>query len=298
MTSIAAMLVALAAGWLCRRLNAFPEDGAEALNRFVLWICLPALVLARVPGLTLRPELLALALAPWVVSAVAAGLVLILARLFGWSRSVTGCLLLLAVLGNTSFLGFPLITALLGAERVQLAAVYDQFGTFLLVSSYGLFVLAIYGGQARPSMRTIALRVVAFPPFLALVIALALRSSLPDPIRAVCEALAAPLLPLVAFALGLKLRLRLPAGRWSPLAAGLGIKLVAMPMAAWWLLAILPVSDTVRQVGVLEAAMPPMFTAAALAISAGIEPELSAALVGYGLILGLASVLLWAHALA
>lgn len=298
MTAILAMLVALAAGWIVRRLDAFPEDGAEALNRFVLWICLPALVLARVPGLSLRAELLALAIAPWLVSAVVAGAVLLLGRLLAWPRSVVGCLLLLAVLGNTSFLGFPLVTALLGAEHVQLAAVYDQFGTFLLVSSYGLLVLATYGGQTRPSARAIAIRVVTFPPFIALVVALALPGPLPEAARAVCEALAAPLLPLVAFALGLKLQLRLPAGRWTPLIAGLGLKLVLMPLACWALLAALPVSDIVRQVAVLEAAMPPMFTAAALAISADIEPELSAAMVGYGLITGLASVFAWSWLLA
>lgn len=298
MTAIAAMLVALAAGWLCRRLDAFPENGAEALNRFVLWICLPALVLARVPGLALRTELLALALTPWLVSAIAAGVVLALSRALAWPRGVTGCLLLLAVLGNTSFLGFPLVTALLGAEHVQLAAVYDQFGTFLLVSSYGLLVLAAYGGQVRPTWQMIALRVITFPPFVALLLALVLRDPLPAPVRAVCEALAAPLLPLVAFALGLKLRLRLPDGRWLPLATGLGIKLAVMPLLAWALLSALPVTDSVRQVGVLEAAMPPMFTAAALAISADIEPELSAALVGYGLIVSLGTVLAWSQLLA
>jgi predicted permease len=298
MTAIVAMLVALAAGWLVRWLEAFPEDGAEALNRFVLWICLPALVLARVPGLSLRMELLALAIAPWIISAIVAGAVLVIGRVLAWPRAVVGCLLLLAVLGNTSFLGFPLVTALLGAEHVQLAAVYDQFGTFLLVSSYGLLVLATYGGQARPSARAIALRVVAFPPFIALLVALVLPGPLPDAARAVCEALAAPLLPLVAFALGLKLRLRLPPGRWTPLMAGLGLKLVVMPLACWALLAALPVSDIVRQVAVLEAAMPPMFTAAALAISSDIEPELSAALVGYGLIVGLVTVFAWSMLIA
>jgi len=297
-TAILAMLIALAAGWVVRRLDAFPVDGAEALNRFVLWICLPALVLARVPGLSLRAELLALALTPWIISALVAGAVIALGRVFEWSRSVVGCLLLLAVLGNTSFLGFPLVTALLGAEHVQLAAVYDQFGTFLLVSSYGLVVLAAYGDQDRPSARAIARRVVAFPPFIALIIALALPGPLPDSARDVCEALAAPLLPLVAFALGLKLRLRLPPGRWTPLVAGLGLKLVLMPLACWLMLAPLPVSDIVRQVAALEAAMPPMFTAAALAISADIEPELSAALVGYGLIIGLATVFAWSWLVA
>lgn len=298
MTAIAAMLVALAAGWLCRRIDAFPEDGAEALNRFVLWICLPAVVLARVPGLDLRAELLALAIAPWLVSAATAAIVLLLGRIFDWPRSVIGCLLLLAVLGNTSFLGFPLVTALIGPEYVQLAAVYDQFGTFLLVSSYGLLVLASYSGQSRPSWRDIVRRVITFPPFIALVVALALRQPLPESVRGVCEALAAPLLPLVAFALGLKLQLRLPEGRWMPLAAGLTIKLALMPLLCWLLLAAMPIDNDVFRVGVIESAMPPMFTAAALAISADMEPELSAAMVGYGLIVGLGSVIAWSHLLA
>jgi predicted permease len=297
-TGIYAMLVALAAGWLCRRLDAFPEDGAEALNRFVLWICLPALVLARVPGLVLRAELLALAVAPWLVSALVAAVVLLLARLLRWPRPVTGCLLLLAVLGNTSFLGFPLVSTLRGDDAVQLAAVYDQFGTFMLVSSYGLLVLAAFGGGEQPGWGTILRRVVTFPPFVALVVALLLPARLPAPLLAICEALAAPLLPLVAFALGLKLRLRLPEGRWTPLAAGLALKLGLMPAACWLLLAAAPVGDAVHDVAVLEAAMPPMFTAAALAISADMEAELAAALVGYGLVLGLLTVFGWSLLLA
>jgi predicted permease len=298
MTAIAAMLVALAAGWLCRRLDAFPEDAAESLNKFVLWICLPALVLARVPGLALRLELLALALAPWLVSLAIAALILLLARALAWPRTVTGCLLLVAVLGNTSFLGYPLVAALLGPEQVPLAAVYDQFGTFMLVASYGLVVLAAYGGQDRPTAAGMLRRVLAFPPFLALLLALALPAALPEPLLGVAEHLAAPLLPLVAFALGLKLRLRLPAALLPPLVIGLALKLLLMPLLAWALLSALPVGEAVRQVGVLEAAMPPMFTAAALAISARIEPELAAAMVGYGLILGLATVFAWSRLIA
>lgn len=294
MTAIAAMLVALAAGWLCRRLQAFPEQAAESLNRFVLWICLPALVLARVPGLHLHLELLALAIAPWLVAAIAIAAVLILGRVLVWSRSVTGCLLLVAVHGNTAFLGYPLITALLGPEQVPLAAVYDQFGTFLLVSSFGVFVIAAYAGGEQPSAARIARRIVTFPPFLALLLALVLPGPLPEPLQAIAEHLAAPLLPLVAFALGLKLRLKLPAGRWQPLFAGLGVKLLLMPLACWLLLVAIPVSAEVHQVAILEAAMPPMFTAAAMAIAADLEPELAAALVGYGLVLGLGAVLGWA----
>lgn len=298
MAAIVAMLVALASGWACRRRGVFPDGAAEALNLFVLWVCLPALVLARVPGLELRPELAALVLVPWTVALLVGGCVLLLGRVLAWPRAVTGCLLLLATLGNTSFLGFPLVTALLGPEQVGPAAVYDQFGTFLLVSSLGVVVLALYGGQQRPTLAATLRRIVLFPPFLALLLALLLRSPLPPAAQAVAEQLAAPLLPLVAFALGLKLQLRLPPGRWTPLAAGLALKLLLMPLLAWGLLLALPVTPQVLAVGVLEAAMPPMFTAAALAMAARLEPELAAAMVGYGLVLGLATVLAWSRLVA
>lgn len=293
MIEIAAMLLALAAGWLCRRHGLVAVKTADALNRGVLWICLPALVLARVPGLVLRTELLALALLPWLVTGLAALAVFSCGRVLGWSRTVIGAVLL-AMLGNTSFLGFPLIGALLGPEQVQLAAVYDQFGTFLLLSSYGLLVLAVYSGQARPSLSIVGKRVVTFPPFLALVLALSLPGPLPATPRGVCEALALPLLPMVGFALGLHLRLRLPAGRSQPLCVGLALKLLLMPALAATLLAIWPPSPAVFRVAVLEAAMPPMFTSAAMAVAARLEPELSSALVGYGLFAGVASVLAWA----
>ncbi len=48
-----------------------------------------------------------------------------------------------------------------------------------------------------------------------------------------------------------------------------------------------------RQVAVLESAMPTMVTAAALAISHRMAPRLAAALVGYGIVLSLATLPAW-----
>lgn len=293
MTDILVILLALAAGWLCRRHRLVAVKTADPLNRIVLWICLPALVLARVPGLQLRAELLVLAVLPWILTGAAALAVLACARLLHWPRAVAGAVLL-AMLGNTSFLGFPLIDALLGPDHVQYAAVYDQFGSFLLLSSYGVLVLATHAGTARPTLAGMAARTVRFPPFPALLLSLALPGPLPDPLRQLCEWLAMPLLPLVAFALGLHLRLRLPQGRTGPLCTALALKLFAMPVLALALLFLCPPGPDVFRVAVLEAAMPPMFTAGAMAIAARLEPELSSALVGYGLMAGVATVPAWA----
>jgi predicted permease len=51
------------------------------------------------------------------------------------------------------------------------------------------------------------------------------------------------------------------------------------------------------RVNVLETAMPPMITAAALAIAHCLAPRLAAALAGYGILFSLVTLPLWAWAL-
>src|SRR5689334_4594957 len=170
--AFALILVSLAGGFLCARFAVMPKDAADTLNRFVVYVCLPALVLRMVPKLALERGLAVLALAPWAALVVAVTVVLAAARFFHFSREVRGALLLCVPLGNTSFLGFPMIGALVSASAVRLAVVYDQVGSFLILSTYGLFVVASYSGQVKPSLKNIALRIIRFPPFGALVLGL------------------------------------------------------------------------------------------------------------------------------
>ncbi len=64
---------------------------------------------------------------------------------------------------------------------------------------------------------------------------------------------------------------------------GLGVKLVDSPLAALLLCRLAGLESEAAQVAVFEAGMPPMVSAGALAISAGLSAELTAALVGFGI---------------
>ena len=108
------------------------------------------------------------------------------------------------------------------------------------------------------------------------------------------QRLADALLPVVAFAVGLGLRLTLPREDLRPLGAGLAIKLALMPLLAWGLVHALGLQPPAGPVAVLESAMPPMITAAALAISHRLAPGLASAMVGYGILLSLATLPAWA----
>lgn len=103
------------------------------------------------------------------------------------------------------------------------------------------------------------------------------------------------LLPLAMLTIGLSVRLTLPREELKPLAARLLLKLVLMPLLATALVPLLGLHGAMARTTVLEAAMPSMVTAGALAIAHNLAPRLAAAMVGYGLLLSLLTLPLWAQ---
>src|SRR5690606_11018524 len=106
---------------------------------------LPALILAELPELALGADLVVPVAAAWACLALAAASVGIGARRHGWPRATTGALLLVTPLGNTTFLGLPLVEALLGTDAIPRALAIDQLGTFVGLSTYGAVVAARWG---------------------------------------------------------------------------------------------------------------------------------------------------------
>lgn len=281
MAQLILVWVMLALGHSSARIKAFPESSADALNAFVIYVSLPALILGVVPRLSFRAELLVLVLVPWCVLVLSASSVLLAARSLALSRGTVAALLLAAPLGNTSFLGFPLVSALLGSGAVAMAALYDQLGSFLILATYGLAVAARYAAAGESTPGAMLRRLLLFPPFLALLVAL-LPLPRPPGVDAALDSVGQTLVPIAMFAVGFRMKLRLPRER-AALALGLGIKMLLGPAAAWILCRAVGASPGVLRVAVLEAAMPPMISAGALAALHGFAPELSAALVGYGI---------------
>jgi len=294
MTAYLTIIVLIAAGWLLARTRIFPASTPEVLNQVVITLCLPALILIHVPTLEPSLDLLPLIFIPWLLLAATIALVLALARGLKLRREVTATLLVLIPLGNTSFLGFPLVEALLGREAIKLAVVYDQFGSFLIVCTHVLFVVGWYGEGNNPDWRSMSLRILSFPPFIALIAALILGNAwMPGPLLALVEQFAAMLLPLVTLAIGFGLKLRLVPDYRVGLAIGLIGKLVFLPSLALLLVWLAGASGDIAVVAVLESAMPPMITAAALLASARLAPQLGSALVAWGVLFSALTVPFW-----
>lgn len=287
--------VLLFAGHLAQRTRRFPEATADVLHRFVIDLCLPATILRLVPKLHFEPGLSLLVVTPWVI----AGLAFVVARwtnkVFHLDKATTTAFFLVTALGNTSFLGFPLIGALVGEEAVPLAAVYDQLGSFLLLSLIAPAAIGAATTGRRPTLSELLRRVVLFPPFLALLLALA-PLPLPEFVQPLLLATSTSLVPIAMFAVGFKLRIA-PPHPVGLFAWGLFLKLIVFPAASLGLCLALGAPREVLVVAVLETGMPTMISAGALLMAYEIRSELVAAFVGWGLLASLVTVPTWAFLL-
>lgn len=295
--SLVLIVVMLAAGYLSARLSLLPDNAAETLHHFVIYVCLPALVLSIVPKLRWDARLLLVPLTPWLLTAIGAVLVLMACRVFGFSRGVKATLLLCVPIGNTSFLGFPMLEALVGRDAISIGLLYDQPGSFVILATYGLLVVARYTGDARPTVASVLLRLIKFPSFVALCFGLLIPHLptvlWPSPVNSLVTRVGATLVPVAMFAVGLKLQLT-PPRPWSAFAFGLAMKMGVFPLLAWGLVRAFDVRGVTAHVIILESGMPASVSAGALAIMAGFAPELAAALVGYGILLSLVTLPIFA----
>ncbi len=285
MENVLPFLILLAAGQVMRRIPGFPEGTAQSLNLYVIYIALPALILVQVPKLSLSENLLVPVLMPWLVVLFSGIMVWIVCRLLNWTRDITGALLLMVPLGNTAFLGIPMVELFYGSSGVTYAILYDQFGSFLALSTYGTLIIALYGGGIKPTWSMIARKIILFPPFIALVAALIFRSAeLPGWLHAMLEMTAGSLVPVVMVAIGFQLRLTMPSSEWMPLFVGLTLRLIVTPMVFIMICMLFGLTGLGVQVSLFETAMPPMVAAGALASIAGLKPRLTSALVGFGIL--------------
>ncbi|MBI5484794.1 MAG: AEC family transporter [Deltaproteobacteria bacterium] len=287
MENFVLIAVFVSLGILFGRLKAFPPETVQVLNMFALYVSLPAVILLKVPQIEFSREALLPITIAWGALFFSIFLILAAAHLLKWPRSATGVLLLVVPLGNTSFLGVPIITAFFGEAGLRHLIVYDQFGTILIFATYGSLILALYGREGSANLKDIAGRVLLFPPSLALAAGIALLpwGAYSPLVERLLQVVATTMTPLVMTAIGFQLKLHLRPTLRTPLCLGLLLKLILAPAAVLLICRLSGVSGLAVDVSILEAGMPPMVTAGALAVIAGMNAELSAALIGLGLLL-------------
>ncbi len=285
------LFACLALGALVARFARPPPGLAAGLNWWVIYIALPALVLELIPRVHFDPQLWFPVAAMWITFGGAWLLLGLLGPWLGWSRERTGALILVCGLGNTTFMGYPLIQALHGKDGLMLAVVADQLGSFPLLVTAGIVVASLYSGRS-PDAHVIVRRIVTFPAFIALLVGIVvnLAGGWPPVFDGVFAPIGETLTPLALFSVGLQSRFHPGHKQFGAASAGLGWKLLLAPLLCWGVGALAGIDGLVLTVGVLQAAMAPMVSATILADEYGLDPPLANTVLGAGIVLSLLTI--------
>lgn len=288
------LFACLAIGMGLRGFKRVPENAHASINAFIIHISLPALTLLQVHDACWDRSLLYAVSMPWLLFAVSALLFWLIGSVMKLPRTTTGALIVVGGLGNTSFIGLPMIESFYGPGEMPTGILIDQLGTYMVLSTAGILLICAFAGGTI-SRREIMFRILMFPPLIALVIAVVLMPvSYPAWAVSVLTRLAGTLAPLALVSVGLQLRLGTLQGNRVPLAMGLGYKLVLAPLLVVLVyVGGMGLGGTTTQVTLFESAMAPQIGASIVAIQYGLNAQLISLMVGVGTVLSFITLPIW-----
>jgi hypothetical protein len=267
-------------------------------DKYVLQVALPAVIIAKISTVSFDADVVLPIAVAWSVMIISIVAVLVASRVLNWSRALTGALLLVGVLGNTSFLGLGMVEGLLGADHLASAIAYDQVGTFVGLALWGSFVASTYGA-GEGGWKSILNRLVRFGPFLALLASLVFRViELPEDVYPILNGIGKTVAPVAMCALGLRFTLSVSRSVQVPALFGLVTKMAVLPGLVYVVAVVVgSPHDIAWSTSILQAAAPPMVTAGVVAVGAGLSAELVAFMVGVGTLVSFVSLPLLSLAL-
>jgi len=202
-------------------------------------------------------------------------------------------LLLVATIGNTGYLGYPVILALVGAPYFGWAIFYDMAA--IVVGAYGLGVLlAARLGEGRRTGYQSLQAMVLNPTLWSFLLGLGMRAiALPPPLERTLQVIAWSSVALSLLLIGMRLS-QLPSWKHTRLVAvSLGIKLLLLPLGLGLLLSSIGFHGAPRLVMVLQAAMPPAFSTLVLAEAFDLDRETTVTALALGTVGLLITLPLW-----
>lgn len=297
MASILLIFICLLAGYLLKRYHLVEANSFKVINVLVIYVALPALTLVYIPSIKINSDLIFPILMPWLNIILSWMLFGFLGHKLGWSKAITGAVILLTGFGNTSFVGIPIIQALYGIAGIQTVIMIDQPGSFVALSTLGILIANIYSNRQKSTAMGILKNTLKFPPLIAFAIGFILnvnQISIPTHANTILTALSVMVVPLALISVGMQLRLDFKSIYWKYIWIGLGFKLLLFPAIIFVLYFLLfQQSGQVIEITLIEAAMAPMITAGIIAINYDLEPRYCSLMLSVGLLASFLTIPLW-----
>ncbi len=230
---------------------------AKPLNTLLIYVALPALVFNTVQSAVLDWRLAIVPVIAWVLALVGIAIAWGITKLLHLEGPTAGAFILVAVFGNTAYVGYPVASALLGEPGLVRAIFYDLFGNTAAIITLGALIASHYGEH---NLKVNPIReIVTFPPFIALAFALAMRSvPVPTLVSNWLDVLAKLVVPMIMISVGLSLRPEKVRGHLAKAGIIAGLKIVMLPLLALVIGTLVLRDPASMRIVVLEAGVPSM----------------------------------------
>ena len=295
MTHFLLILICISAGIILARLRILPADAHKSVNGWVINIALPALALRYVPEIQWDNQVLLPIVGPvfiWMTAWIYVRLYDAKNKLPAGSRTA---LRVTSGLGNTSFLGFPMIAAFYGESKIHHAVVFDQM-TFLIFSSLGVIAILRASSENSENLKSVYFvkKILHFPPFAGCLVALIFSRFVDfSPAFPLFDKLVATMSPMALFSIGLQLKFGAIKQELKLISAGLFYKLLIAPCIVLLLAFLLHSTGTQAKISVFEAAMSSHITASLLTGQNNLNPRYCSLVVGVGIVTGFITATGW-----
>lgn len=210
-----------------------------------------------------------------------------------WSKPAQGSFLLASMVGNTGYLGYPVILALVGEKYFGWALFYDMLGTTIGAYGLGVLLAARFGGEAQSHWQLVR-AMLQNPALWSLGFGLGLRQiPVPELAERSLQGFAWSAIALSLVLIGMRLS-QLKSGRYLRQASvSLVIKMLIVPFVLGIGLFLLGITGSPLLIIVLQMAMPPAFATLVLAEVYNLDRDLSVTALAFGSIGLLLTLPVW-----
>lgn len=285
---ISSFLLLILVGYILKSIKFLKEEDGEILKKILFNISLPSLVLYSILTSKFSGNYMIIFILVPVSMIIQFILLFIFGKLYIKDKKDFANLILSGVMGNTAFLGYPLVEIFFGINNLPYGILYDQahFYTFLVI----IYPLISYiSGNNIKSIKSSFIS----PPIFAFLTGLVLRNFyIPTLIIESLNILKTSVTPLVMLYIGINLEFSFSIKDLTYLLPVTIFKLIIFPFLFYFISSFFVIQKNILNVSLLQSMMPTMMATIIFGAQVGLNKKTLAKAVGLTTIISPITILL------
>ena len=269
------ILVMVLLGYLVKRIKILEFSDVDKINKLVIYITMPAMIFMVLysSDMSLLPKLSIMPLVGVGIGAVTGLITFTVLTIKKFPKVKKWSIVITTALGNTAFLGFPVILGIFGNEGLIRAIFYD-IASLLTFLSLSIILMINFGGTLKEVIK----KVLSFPILWAVILGVSLNYlniTIGEVASNVLNYLGAAAIPLIMISLGVSLDFESLKDNFKISTMASFFKLIVSPIIGVFIAILVGLSGTEYTIAIVESAMASGMLNLTLAITYKLDVKLT-----------------------